>query len=72
VPVRGGFKVTLSADKFARAVFLSAPDYNGFFTDNYFDLIPGRTVDVVFRPSAAIELSDFRSKLKIRTMADAF
>ncbi|HEV2829183.1 MAG TPA: glycoside hydrolase family 2 protein [Pyrinomonadaceae bacterium] len=72
VPVRGGFRVALSADKFARAVYLSIHDHNGFFTDNYFDLIPGRKVEVVFRSSAAIRLNDFRSKLKIRTMADAF
>ena len=76
VPVRGGFpsgfKVTLSADKFARAVYLSAPDYAGFFSDNYFDLIPGQKVEVQFRTDAAIALSDFRKQLKIRTMADAF
>jgi beta-mannosidase len=68
-----GFRVTLSADKFARAVYLSAPNYAaGFFADNYFDLIPGQKVQVEFRTGAAIRLSDFRSKLKIRTMADAF
>jgi beta-mannosidase len=72
VPVRGGFTVTLSADKFARAVYLSAPNYTGFFADNYFDLIPGQKVEVEFRTGAAIALSDFRNKLKIRTMADAF
>jgi beta-mannosidase len=72
VPIRGGFQVTLSADRFARAVYLSAPNYAGFFTDNYFDLIPGRKVEVQFRTGAAVAPGDFRSKLKIRTMADAF
>jgi beta-mannosidase len=72
VAVRGGFKITLSADKFARAVYLSSPDYAGLFVDNYFDLIPGRKVEVVFRPSVAVGLSDFRDKLKIRSLADAF
>jgi beta-mannosidase len=72
VPMRGGFKVTLSADKFARAVYLSVPNYAGFFADNYFDLIPGQKVEVEFRTGAAIALSDFRSNLKIRNMADAF
>ncbi len=71
VPVRGGFKITLAADKFARAVYLSSPN-PGFFADNYFDLIPGRKVEVVFRPAAAIGLSDFRRELKVRTMKDAF
>ncbi|HYJ86773.1 MAG TPA: glycoside hydrolase family 2 protein [Pyrinomonadaceae bacterium] len=72
IPVRDGFKVTLSADKFARAVYLSAPNHKGFFTDNYFDLIPGQKVEAQFRTSAAVRLSDFRSQLKVRSLADAF
>jgi beta-mannosidase len=71
-PLRGGFKITLSADKFAKAVYLSAPEYVGFFVDNYFDLMPGQKLEVQFRTGGAIRLSDFRNKLKIRTMADAF
>jgi hypothetical protein len=51
---------------------LSAPNYAGFFRDNYFDLIPGQKVEVQFRTRAGIRLSDFRNKLKVRTMADAF
>ena len=72
MPVRGGFKVILSADKFARAVYLSSPNYTGFFADNYFDLIPGRKVEVNFRSALPITLNDFRKQLKIRSMADAF
>jgi beta-mannosidase len=76
VPVRGGFpsgfNVTLSADKFARAVYLSTPNYAGFFSDNYFDLIPGQKVEVEFRTGAVVALDDFRKQLKIRSMADAF
>ncbi|HKQ54025.1 MAG TPA: glycoside hydrolase family 2 protein, partial [Pyrinomonadaceae bacterium] len=37
---RRGFRVTLTADKFARAVHLSLADGDGFFSDNYFDLLP--------------------------------
>jgi beta-mannosidase len=72
VPVRGGFNITVSADKFARAVYLSAPGHTGFFTDNYFDLIPGQKVEVKFRPGAPVDLSTFQSNLKARSMADAF
>jgi beta-mannosidase len=70
--VRGGLKISVSADKFARAVYLSAPNYAGFFADNYFDLIPGRKVEVQFRTTSAVPLSDFRKQLKIRSMTDAF
>ena len=76
VHVRGGFKVTLSSDKFARAVYLStgssAGKLTGFFTDNYFDLIPGKQVEVEFRTAAAIPALEFRNQLRIRSMADAF
>jgi beta-mannosidase len=72
VAVRGGFRVSLSADKFARAVYLSAPNYAGFFADNYFDLIPGRNVAVEFHTATPITLGDFRKQLKVRSMADAF
>jgi beta-mannosidase len=67
-----GFKVTLSSDKFARAVYLSAGKQAGFFADNYFDLIPGKKVEVEFRSAAAITAGEFRDQLRIRSMADAF
>ncbi len=72
VPTRTGFKITLSSDKVARAVYLSAPNYAGFFADNYFDLIPGRKVEVEFRTNAGMALSEFRRQLRIRSLADAF
>src|SRR6185503_3496466 len=64
VPVRGGFNVSLSADKFARAVYLSASGSVGYFTDNYFDLIPGEKIEVEFRRGPGITLNDFRKQLK--------
>ena len=71
-PVRGGFRIVLSADEFARAVYLSAPNVGGSFTDNYFDLIPGENIDVEFRRGSGITLNDFRKRLTVRTLADAF
>ena len=67
-----GFRVTLSSDKFARAVYLSAGNQSGFFTDNYFDLIPGRKVAVEFRTSTPIAVREFRAQLRIRSLTDAF
>jgi beta-mannosidase len=68
---RGGFKLKVSTDKFARAVYLSSP-YPGSFVDNYFDLIPGRTVEVEFRAAKSVPLDQFQKQLKIRSLADAF
>ncbi|HEV7747833.1 MAG TPA: glycoside hydrolase family 2 protein [Pyrinomonadaceae bacterium] len=72
VAMNGRFKITLSTDKLARAVYLTSPEYAGVFADNYFNLIPGKKVEVVFRPKVAVGLRDFRDKLKIRTLEDAF
>jgi beta-mannosidase len=66
-----GFKVTLSTDKYARAVHLSAPG-QGVFVDNYLDLVPGEKVEVDFRTSSPIGVNEFRNQLKIRSIADAF
>jgi beta-mannosidase len=67
-----GFRITLSSDKLARAVYLSSPNYAGFFVDNYFDLVPGRKVEVEFRARAPVNLADFQKRLILRSLADAF
>jgi beta-mannosidase len=67
-----GFRITLSANKLARSVYLSAPNYDGFFVDNYFDLIPGRKVEVEFRRRGSLDLADFQKRLTVRSLADAF
>jgi beta-mannosidase len=69
---RDGFTVTLKSDKFARDLYLSAEGLDGYFTDNYFDLIPGREVTVEFRARRPVSPEEFRAKLKTRTLADAF
>jgi beta-mannosidase len=69
---RGGFQITLTTDKLARAVYLSAPGSDGSFNDNFFDLIPGRPFVVEFRTQSRAKLEDFRKGLKVRTLADAF
>jgi beta-mannosidase len=69
---RDGFKVTVRSDKFAKAVYLSVGDHDGFFVDNYFDLIPGKPVLVEYHSSAPLSLKQFRDRLKIRSLIDAF
>ncbi len=39
----GGFDITLTTDQLARNVYLQAGDEEGFFSDNYFDLLPCAT-----------------------------
>ncbi len=70
-PIAGGFKITLSSDRVARAVYLSGfPD--GRFKDNYFDLIPGRPMEVEYLGAAGLSQIEFGKKLNIRSLTDAF
>jgi len=71
VRIRNGYKITLSSDKFARAVYLSS-NTAGFFTDNYFDLLPGKPVELEFRTRANVLLNEFRGQLRVRSLRDAF
>ncbi len=43
---RGKFIVKVTSDKFAKAVYLAVPDHDGFFSDNFFNLAPGREMTV--------------------------
>jgi beta-mannosidase len=69
---RDGFSVSLSSDRFARAVYLSIPGHTGFFVDNYFDLLPGRVVNVEFRTEDNISVAEVQNQLKVRSLVDAF
>lgn len=68
VPADGGYDVTIGSDVFARGVFLSLDGIDNFFSDNYFNILPGqkRTIHVATPLSEA----DFRSQLKIISMGD--
>jgi beta-mannosidase len=67
-----GFRVTAKAASFAKAVYFSAGDHDGAFSDNYFDLIPGKPTVIEYRSRAPISLKDFRERLSVRSMVDAF
>jgi len=69
--VKDGYKITLTSDVFAKAVYLSTGGADGFFTDNYFDLLPGRKIEVEFHPHTQIAPDAFRQRLKVRSLIDA-
>ena len=71
-PIRGGFQVKVTADNFAKAVYLSLAEYEGFFSDNFFNLAPRREMTVEFHSRAPLSLAEFQQRLQIRSMFDAF
>ena len=69
-PVAGGYEVTVSADRFARGVFLSIEGTGHFFGDNYFDLLPGRSRTVTVTTPA--DEKQFMEQLRIVSLVDAY
>jgi beta-mannosidase len=68
--VNGGYEVTLTTDKFARAVFLSINGIDNFFENNYFDILPAQTLTV--KVNLALAQSDFEKQLKVISLSDAY
>ena len=67
---QGGFDVTAQSDVFARGVFLSINGIDNFFSDNYFDLIPGEPVTI--HVTTTLSKADFDSQLRSENIADAY
>jgi beta-mannosidase len=67
--VDNGYRVTLTSALLARNVFLSC-DTDGFFSDNFFDLLPGRSTTVVFSPAETP--SGPAPKISVRSLADIY
>ncbi|MGL5272513.1 MAG: glycoside hydrolase family 2 protein, partial [Phocaeicola sp.] len=68
--VDDGYIVTLTSNVFARSVFMSLPGIDNFFEDNYFDLLPGKSVKV--RVKSNLSLSLFKSQLKVISLFDSY
>lgn len=60
--------ITLSTNTLARNVYLTYPDKDGHFSDNYFDLMPGVTKTILFTPSSNEQ--DSLGLPKVRSLFD--
>jgi beta-mannosidase len=63
-----GYVVLVSSERLAKNVYLDFPECAGFFSDNYFDLLPGESVQVRFKPDAPTGLGT--ADLQVLTIAD--
>jgi beta-mannosidase len=64
------YKITIESENLAKNVYLSIDEDDGFFSDNYFDIIPGREIIVIYSPIKPI--NNFEQKLKIITLTDSY
>jgi beta-mannosidase len=64
--IQDGYKITLQTDVFAKNVYLRS-DVDGFFADNYFDLVPGLEKTLIFRTEELLT----KTNLKIMSLANS-
>jgi beta-mannosidase len=65
-----GFEIALKTNKLAKNVYLQIADEEGFFSDNYFDLLPGEKVTVNLKTTISEE--KLKEVLTLRTLDGAF
>ena len=68
--VNGEFVLELKADKLVKNLYLSLEESDGFFNDNYFDILPGETSVIYFKPVKGMDIKTFEKNLKMMQMSD--
>jgi len=63
------FAVGLSSPVLVKNLYLSIDDVDGFFSDNYFDLLPGKAKVVRFKPAGRVGAKTVEKGLKLMHMA---
>ncbi len=67
-----GMRLELSSNVLVKNVCLDAYDFTGRFSDNYFDLIPGKEKEIIFASNEIINPKQFQHKLKIMSLIDTY
>jgi beta-mannosidase len=66
----GNYKIRIASPVLARSVFLSFGNLDVNLSDNYFDLLPGETVEITAASAASLEA--LKAQLKAVSLTDAF
>jgi beta-mannosidase len=68
-PSGDSFAIEVTSTAFTRGVYLST-EGEGFFSDNYFDLMPGEKKTITYTPQTKI--TGLEGKLKVFSLADTY
>jgi beta-mannosidase len=66
----GRYKIRVTSPVLARSVYLSFGNLDAQVSDNYFDLLPGETVEIA--ATSAATLDQLKAQLKVISLTDAF
>ena len=68
--IENGFEIKLLSDKLARNVGLIYEKEDGFFSDNYFDLLPGRVKTITWESDKMVDKEEFIHTLELLMIND--
>ncbi|MFK5857376.1 MAG: glycoside hydrolase family 2 TIM barrel-domain containing protein [Bacteroidota bacterium] len=67
-----GFTIGITTTNLAKNIFLSVDEIEGRFSNNYFDLLPGESIEIEFITAKSINLDVFKNNLKVITIRDSY
>jgi beta-mannosidase len=67
---KGSYKIRITSPVLARSVYLSFGNLDVKVSDNYFNLLPGETMEIA--AAGAVSLNDLKARLKVISLTDAF
>ncbi|MBN1406978.1 MAG: glycoside hydrolase family 2 protein [Calditrichaceae bacterium] len=68
--IKSGYEISLISNMLVKNLFLSHGDEAVFFSDNYFDLIPGKPVQI--NCTCNLDIKDFKNKFKMISVYDTY
>jgi beta-mannosidase len=68
--VNGSYKISITSPVLARSVYLSFGNLDVTLSDNYFNLLPGETVEIT--ATGAHSIDELKSQMKVISLTDAF
>jgi len=70
IQVEGGFEIELTTNTLAKSVYLSLPNGDDNFSDNFFDLMPDKPVRITLKSN--ISLQELNVNVAIHSLFDSF
>jgi len=66
--IKNGFEIEISTNSLAKSVYLSLPNGDDEFSDNFFDVLPNEKVKI--KLNTTLSIKELKSKLIVRTLVD--
>jgi beta-mannosidase len=66
----GAYKIRVTSPVLARSVYLTFGNLDVKISDNYFDILPGETIEIT--ATTSVSLDELKARLQVVSLTDAF